>query len=32
MVDMGVYKFKDLETGEITPEELFINAYVKVVN
>ena len=29
MVDMGTYEVKDLNTGRITPEELFINAYAE---
>ena len=28
MVDLGMYEFKDLNTGKITPEELFTNTYV----
>ena len=31
MVDLGTYIFKDFNTGKITPEELFTNAYVKEV-
>ena len=31
MVDLGTYTFKDLNTGEITPEESFTNDYVKEV-
>ena len=31
MVDLGTYIFKDLNTGKITPEELFTNAYAKEV-
>ena len=31
MVDLGTYKFKDLNTGKITSGELFTNAYVKGV-
>ena len=27
MVGFGTYKFKYLNTGKITPEEYFINAY-----
>ena len=27
IVDLSVYKFKDLNTGNITPEESFTNAY-----
>ena len=29
MVDLGTYIFKDLNTGEITPGELFNNAYIE---
>ena len=29
MVDLGTYIFKDLNTGKITPEESFTNAYVE---
>ena len=29
MVDLVTYIFKDLNTGEITPKELFTNAYVQ---
>ena len=29
MVDLGKYEFKDSNTGEITPEEWFTNAYVE---
>ena len=32
MVYMGTYECKDSETGKITPEELFTNAYAKEVN
>ena len=31
MVDLGTYEFKDLNTGEITPEQLFTNAYTEEV-
>ena len=31
MVDLGTYIFKYLNTGKITPEESFTNAYVKGV-
>ena len=31
MVDMGTYEFKDLNTGNIKPEELFMNAYIEEV-
>ena len=27
MVDIGVYELKNLNTGNITPEELFVNYY-----
>ena len=29
MVDLGTYEFKDLYTGVIAPEELFMNAYAE---
>ena len=29
MVNLGTYIFKDLNTGKITPDESFTNAYVK---
>ena len=29
MVDLGMYVFKELNTGKITPEESFTNAYIK---
>ena len=29
MVDLGAYEFKYLNTGEITPEELFKHSYIK---
>ena len=32
VVDLGTYKFKNLNTGKITPEESFSNAYVKEVH
>ena len=32
MVDMVTYKFADLETGIITPEDFFMNAYTKEVH
>ena len=32
MVDVGIYEFKDLNTGEITPEESFINDYAEKIN
>ena len=32
IVDLGTYEYKDLETGKITPEELFMNAYAEEVN
>ena len=28
IIDLGTYKFKYLNTGKITPEEYFMNAYV----
>ena len=31
MVDLGPYIFKDLNTGEITPEGLFTNDYTKEI-
>ena len=31
MVDLGTYIFKYLNIGEITPEELFTNAYIEEV-
>ena len=31
MVDLGGFVLKKLNTGEITPEESFVNAYVKEV-
>ena len=31
MVDLGTYMLKNLNTGEIIPEESFTNAYVKEV-
>ena len=31
MVNLGTYIFKYLNTGKITPEESFTNAYVKEV-
>ena len=31
MVDLGTYIFKYLNTGKITPEESFTNAYVEEV-
>ena len=31
MVNLGMYIFKYLNTGEITPEEYFTNAYVEEV-
>ena len=31
MDDLGTYIFKYLNTGKITPEELFTNAYFKEV-
>ena len=32
MVDLGTYIFKDLNTGKITHEESFKNAYVEEIN
>ena len=32
MFDLGTYKFKDLTTGNITPEELFTNAYAEEIH
>ena len=29
MVDLGTYKFKTLNTGKITPEESFMDAYAE---
>ena len=29
MVDLGTHKFKYLNTGKITPEESFMNAYTE---
>ena len=29
MVDFGMYEFKYLNTGKITPKELFMNAYME---
>ena len=29
MVNLGTYQFKDLNTGKITPEESFMNAYAE---
>ena len=31
MVDLGTYIFKDLNTGKITPEYSFTNAYIEEV-
>ena len=31
MIDLGTYTFKDLNTDEITPEQLFTNAYAEEV-
>ena len=31
MVDMGTYEFKYLNTGNITPEEQFTNAYAEEI-
>ena len=32
MVDIGTYEFKNLNTGNITPEELFMNDCVEELN
>ena len=32
MVDLGTYEFKDLNTGKIKPEELFMNDYAEEIN
>ena len=32
MVDMGTYEFKYLNTGKLTPAELFMNAYSEEIN
>ena len=29
MVDLGIHKFKYLNTGKLTPEESFMNAYTE---
>ena len=29
MVDLGMYEFKDLNTGKITLKELFTNSYIE---
>ena len=29
MVDLGMHKFKYLNTGKLTPEESFMNAYTE---
>ena len=31
MNDMGMYAFKYINTGKITPEEIFMNAYAKEI-
>ena len=31
MVDLNTFEFKDSNTGKITPEESFINAYVEEI-
>ena len=31
MVDLGTYEFRDLNTGNIKPEELFTNAYAEEI-
>ena len=32
MVDTGMYEFKYLNTGNIKPEELFMNVYTEVMH
>ena len=32
IVDLSVYKFKDLNTGNITPEESFTNSYTEEIH
>ena len=32
MVDLGMYELRNLNTGEITPEELFIKAYEEEIH
>ena len=32
IVDLGTYEFKYLNTGKITPEEIFMNYYAEEVN
>ena len=32
MVDLGTYKFKDLNIGKITLEELFTNSYTEEIH
>ena len=32
MIDLGKYEFKDFNTEEITPEELFMNAYTQEID
>ena len=32
MVDLGKYEFKKIDTGNITSEELFMNAYPEEIN
>ena len=29
MVDLGMHEFNDLNTGNVTPEELFMNDYAE---
>ena len=31
MLDLGIYEFNYLNTGEITPEELFTNSYAEEI-
>ena len=32
MVDVGMYKYKGLNTGKITPEESFTNYYAEEIH
>ena len=32
MLDMGTHEFKDINTGNITPEELFTNTYAEEIH
>ena len=32
IVDLGTYEFKEVEMGDITPKELFMNAYTEKVH